>query len=118
MGARGRTAQLGDARGSVTVEFAVVLPAVVVVVGLAAGLVAGAAMEIRLQVAGAAVARAVGRGDSASATALAAELAPGGTVRTIMSGSVVCATASAPVPVLGAVRLPATATVCAANGGR
>lgn len=104
-------------RGSVTVEFAVVLPAVVVVVGLAAGLVAGAATEIRLQVASAAVARAVGRGDHAAADALAGDLAPGASIGTARRGAVVCTTASAPVPVLGALRLTASATACAAEGG-
>lgn len=105
----------GD-RGSVTAEFAVVVPAVVLVVLLTAATLTGAARQVRLEQAVAQAARLAARGESdARVQAVAAAL--GGKISLGQDGDLVCATASAP----SAVPLPLPplrASSCALSGGR
>ncbi|MFZ7087080.1 TadE family type IV pilus minor pilin [Curtobacterium sp. RRHDQ10] len=104
-------------RGSVTVEFAVALPAVLVVVSLALGVAAAAGLQIRLQAAAAGIARAAGR-DDPDDRGLAAAIAPGASVTVAGRGSVVCATVERRAPVLGVVGVRVRAIGCAPTGGR
>lgn len=103
-------------RGSVTVEFAVGLP----VVGLVLTLLVAAVLVVdgqgRLQSAAATAARAIGRGDDAVGLAAAERIAPGATVSVRRADDLVCVDASrggtGPFSVL-----PLRATACAAAGG-
>lgn len=105
----------GD-RGSVTAEFAVVVPAVVLVMMLAAATLTGAARQVRLEQAVAQAARLAARGEGEGAVR-AAVVALGGTIDVRDDGDVVCATATVPA----AVPLPLPplrASSCALSGGR
>ncbi|MGL4257146.1 MAG: TadE family type IV pilus minor pilin [Microbacterium sp.] len=108
-------ARLGGDRGSVVAEFAVALPAIVLVLLLGAGVLAAGGRQVRLQDAVADAARLAGRGeiDERVHDVLAAG-APGARGRIEVRGDLVCVTASAPA-VLG-IRLEATG--CALTGGR
>ncbi|MDY0944534.1 TadE family type IV pilus minor pilin [Frigoribacterium sp. CFBP9039] len=76
--------------GSVTAEFAVVVPALLSVVGLAL-VGAGAGMQaIRLSDAAAVVARQTARGGGDAVPATLAALAPGASVSTSSEGDLVC----------------------------
>ena len=66
--------------GSVTAEFAVVLPAVILVVALAVGAVGASAQSVRLADAAAVVARQTARGDVDSVPGTLAALAPGAVI--------------------------------------
>ncbi|QCR43956.1 hypothetical protein C1N91_10860 [Curtobacterium sp. SGAir0471] len=105
-----------DDRGSVTVEFAVALPLVaLVLVSLVAGVVLADRVG-RLQAVAGAAARALGRGDDPAADAALAAAA-GATSRVRHADGLVC------VDVQGASAgpfsvLPLHATGCAADGGR
>ena len=61
---RERASRLGDERGSVTAEFAIVMPAVLVVLGLAIGGILISAHRIALVSLAAQVARLEARGDA------------------------------------------------------
>jgi hypothetical protein len=103
--------------GSVTAEFAAVLPAVVVVLACCLAGIQLAAQQVRLQDAAAAAARSVARGDSLDA---AAELVPHSRLRVEHRGEIVCVTASAPGSALvGMLRgIAVSASSCALEGGR
>ncbi|RKT33431.1 TadE-like protein [Microbacterium sp. AG1240] len=107
-----RQRSLGE-RGSVTAEFAVVLPAIVLVVTLGVGALAAGARQVRLQHAAADAARLVARGDDPGrAHAIVGSV--GGTADIQHHGDLVCVVASAPL----ALPLPdLTATSCALAGG-
>jgi hypothetical protein len=98
----------------VTAEFAVALPAVILVVTLGVAALGAGARTVRLQDAAADAARLVARGESAD-RALAVVAAAGGTARVEPRGDLVCVTAQAPasIPTLP----PSTATACALAGG-
>ncbi|MDQ1124899.1 TadE family protein [Microbacterium trichothecenolyticum] len=103
-----------DDRGSVAAEFAVALPAVVVVLALAVGALGSVATAVRLQHGAAEAARLLGRGDGDGLAAV-----EGGGVAAVVehAGGLVCVTASAPVA--AALPLPpVTARACALDGGR
>lgn len=105
---------LGE-RGSVTAEFAVVLPAIVLVVLLGVGALGAAGRQIRLQDAAADAARLIARGES-SDRAHGVVSAVGGSAVIEPRGDLVCVIASAPVPL--ALPLPdLTASSCALAGG-
>jgi Flp pilus assembly protein TadG len=89
-------------RGSVTAEFAVVIPAVIVVLACCLGGMRLAAEQLELQATAAAAARAESRGDAAPATAA--------TIVRADRGDLVCVTASTSTSLglLGAVDLKAT----------
>ncbi|MBT2502957.1 TadE family type IV pilus minor pilin [Curtobacterium sp. ISL-83] len=99
-----------------TVEFAVVLPAVVLVLVVLLGAVVVVDGRGRLELAAATTARALGRGDATAAEAFAA-IAPGATRRTWHADGLVCVEAErhAAGPFAG---LRVRATSCAAEGGR
>lgn len=103
--------------GSVTAEFAVALPAVVLVLAtcLAAGQVVG--LQVRVQDAAAAAARHLARGDPAAAHALAARLVPGASVSDSGRSGLVCATVTAHSPgLLSALAVSASSCALAEQG--
>ena len=108
-------------RGSVTAEFAMVLPAVILVLACCLASVQLAGQQVRLQDAAADAARAISRGDSAGAAASrAAAAVPGATLATSTRGDMVCAhlttRSSSPLGTILGVRLSASS--CALGGGR
>ena len=106
-----------DERGSVTVEFAVALPFVaLVLVSLVAGVVLADRVG-RFQAAAGAAARALGRGDGPGAAAALAVGAPGASSSVHRGGGLVCVDVRGTAPGPFAL-LPLTATGCAAEGGR
>jgi hypothetical protein len=105
---------LGE-RGAVAAEFAVALPAVVLVVALCVALLAAGARQVRLQDAAADAARLSARGEAGERVA-AVVAAAGGDAAVSHRGDLVCVTATAPAPL--ALPLPALrATSCALAGG-
>ena len=102
-------------RGSAVAEFAVALPAVLLVLGMVLGGIQLGALQLRLQDAAADAARSLGRGDSASS--LAARLdrqVSGARWSSSRSGALVCAhlvaSAGGPAALLG---LTVSASSCA-----
>jgi Flp pilus assembly protein TadG len=110
--------RLLDDRGSVTAEFAVTLPAVILVLAFCLSGLQVAGQQLRLQDAASAAARSLARGDSASVTA--ARLMPGATVSERSDGAVDCVTltarSSAVVGTLLGITLAASG--CALGGGK
>ena len=105
---------LGDDRGAVVAEFAVALPAVVLVVLLGVGALSASARQVRLQDATADAARLAARGETVSRVqAAAAAAGPGTNVAVHERGDLVCVTATASA-LLG---LTLTASSCALAGG-
>ena len=106
----------GDDRGSVVAEFAVALPAVVLVLVLGAGALSAGARHVRLQDAAADAARLVARGEShgRASTAVAGSVSDAA-IEVAREGDLVCVTASAPA--IGAVPVTLSATSCALDGG-
>ena len=105
---------LHDDRGAVTAEFAVALPAVILVLALGLGALAAGATAVRLQHAAAESARLFGRGDDGRAREVVAGV--GATISVERRDRLVCVEASAPVPIplpFG----PLTARSCALDGG-
>jgi len=103
-----------DERGSVTAEFAVAVPAVIIVLALGVGVLGAAATAVRLQHVSTESARLLGRGDDARAQAALSGI--GASASISRPGGLVCVDASAPVPL--AVPLPpVTARACALAGG-
>lgn len=100
-------------RGSVTAEFAAVVPAVVLVLVCCLGAVQLAGQRLRLQDAAADAARILARGDSAVRQAHA--LMAGSVLTRRDSDGLVCATLRAPAAVAGGLLGPVTltATSCA-----
>ncbi|MFB8387188.1 TadE family type IV pilus minor pilin [Microbacterium sp. NPDC055910] len=110
-----RARAIRDDTGAVAAEFAVALPAIVLVLLLAAGALGAASRHVRLQDAAADAARILARGDPASrATSAVASAVPGAGVAVHEDGDVVCVTATAPA----LLALTLTATGCALAGGR
>lgn len=108
-----------DDRGSVTAEFAIVLPVLVLLIAFGVGALGATSARVRLEDAAADAARLVARGDDRAAAADAVARAVDGARLGIDDrDGLVCATASASARVLGAVVLPVTATSCALGGGR
>jgi len=102
-----------DERGGVTAEFAVALPAVVMVLACCLSGMQVAGQQLRLQDAAAVAARSLARGDSPDHAV--SRLAPGGTISRSEDGDLVCATVSVGSVVFG---LPLSARSCALGGGR
>jgi hypothetical protein len=103
------------ASGAVAAEFAVVLPAILLVVLLGVGALGAGARQVRLQDAAADAARLLARGDDPGrAHALVASA--GGSASIEPRGDLVCVIARAPAPL--ALPLPElTVTSCALAGG-
>lgn len=103
-----------DARGSVTAEFAVALPAVVVVLAACLGGLQVAGHQMRLQDAAAVAARTIARGGSVGAAqARASRMVPGASVARLTDGDLVCASLAVTVPP----GLTLRASSCALAGG-
>ncbi|POH58753.1 hypothetical protein C3B59_18480 [Cryobacterium zongtaii] len=84
-------------RGSVTAEFAAVLPAVLVVLACCLGAVQVVGQQVRMTDAAADVARLLARGDGAGpASGLLAAVAPGTALAEERQGEFICARLSAP----------------------
>ena len=77
-------------RGSVAAEFAVCLPAIVLLLGVAVGAVQVATQQLRVQDAAIVTARLVARGDGNAAAATAANLIPGASVAVEQRTTLVC----------------------------
>ncbi len=106
--------------GGVTAEFAVVLPAVVLVLAACLTGLGLVGTQLRLQDAASGAARALARGsDSSVAAGEMAALVPGAAIARSDRGDLVCVRASA-APASGAILggLVLTATGCALGGGR
>lgn len=104
-------------RGSATVEFAVVLPAVALVLTVLVAAVVLVDRRGALQVAAATASRAAGRGDAAAAAAVIAGLGPGATASYRHADGMVCVDVQRrPGGPFAAV--PLRATGCAAEDGR
>jgi len=100
-------------RGSVTAEFAAVIPAVILVLLLCLGGVQVGGQQVRLADAAAQAARSLARGDGLDqATSLARQLVGDAVVSVDQRGSAVCARLSAPA----ALGITVTAGSCALGG--
>lgn len=109
--------RLGD-RGSVTAEFAVALPAIVLLLALCIGGLSAASRQVRLQDGVADAARLIARGDDpARALAIVADAAPGARGTVEHTGDLVCVAATAPLG-LPLVDASFRASSCALDGGR
>jgi hypothetical protein len=103
-------------RGSVTAEFAVALPAVVLLLACCLSGIAVAGQELRLQDAAALAARTLARGGDPDA--LAARLVPGAHVSRSADGDLACVTLTATATLTALLPLTLTARSCALDGGR
>ncbi|MFS0732178.1 TadE family type IV pilus minor pilin [Microbacterium sp. 1P10UB] len=101
-------------RGAVAAEFAVALPAVVLVVLLTSAALGACATQVRLQDAAADAARLASRGEDPGRIAQPVA-AIGGTVAVGARGDLVCVTATAEA---GIIPVTLTASSCALDGGR
>ena len=109
----------GDERGSVTAEFAVALPAVVLVLATVLAGMQAATTLVRATDASAQAARMAARGDEPAAARMVAEAVPGAELGLERGDGLVCARVSLDVAVLGLLgRLPISARSCAGDGGR
>jgi len=107
----------GEERGSVTAEFAAVIPAVMLVLALCLGGVQVAGQQIRLADAAADAARSLARGDGEGrSTARARQAVPNAALRVEHRGEFICARVSAPAPAPFGL-LTVEATGCALAGG-
>jgi Flp pilus assembly protein TadG len=98
-------------RGSVTAEFAVALPSVVLVVAACLSGMAVAGQQLRLTDAAALAARAAARGDSPDA--LAARLVPGAQVSRSADGDLVCVTLTSGASLTALLPITLSARACA-----
>ncbi|WP_110590284.1 TadE family type IV pilus minor pilin [Microbacterium suaedae] len=105
----------GD-RGSVSAEFAVALPALVIVIVLGIGALAAASTQVRLQDAAADAARLVARGEADRAGSVVGDAVPGATSSVGTQGDLVCVTATIDGR-LASLAIPLAATSCALDGG-
>src|SRR5690606_25593555 len=113
--ARHRSPIRGE-RGSVTAEFAAVIPAVLLVLACCLGAVQVATLQLRLQDAAAVAARALARGDSVAVDSLVV----GATASAKREGPYVCVTARVSSSIggglLGAISLSARSCAAASGG--
>ncbi|MFP7834119.1 TadE family type IV pilus minor pilin [Marisediminicola sp. LYQ134] len=108
-------------RGSVTAEFVVVVPAIVMVLVLCLLAMQATTRQVRLQDAAADAARSLARGDDASAaSALANSRVAGAVLASETRGDLECVTLTAPGGAAGGVLqlVSLTAGSCALGGGR
>ncbi len=98
-----------------TAEFAIVLPAVIIVLGVCLAAIQLAGHQVRVVDAAAIAARSLGRGETtAVAAATVSRLIPGASLSRRSQGGLECATVSTTVP--GGIALRATS--CALGGGK
>lgn len=103
-------------RGSASAEFAVALPALLIVVVLGIGALMAGSVSVRLQDAAADAARLAARGEPDRASSVVGSAVDGASATVEGSGDLVCVTASANV-VLSVVTVPVWARSCALDGG-
>jgi hypothetical protein len=106
--------------GSITAEFAVVLPAVVLVLGCCLGAVQVVGQQVRMTDAAAGAARVLARGDDAArAGGLARRLVAGASFSSEQRGEFVCARLTAPsaFDLFAGLGLTVEARSCALSGG-
>ncbi|MEO5534073.1 MAG: TadE family type IV pilus minor pilin [Pseudolysinimonas sp.] len=106
---------LGDDRGSVTAEFAVAFPAVLVIVALLLGGIQIATLQVRAQDAAADAARGLARGDAQEVieTRLARQVS-GAALSTWLDGDLRCVRVEvAPIGAAAVLGLRAAASACA-----
>lgn len=111
---------LSNERGSVTAEFAIVLPAVLVVLALAVGAIMLSAQRLTLSATAAEVARHEARGDGVSASAILGRLGSGVSVQRRGQGPLHCVTLSS-VPaggLLSVVEISASGCAAMSEGAR
>lgn len=113
-----RCRELSRDDGGVAAEFAVTLPAIVLVVLLAAGAVSAQAERIVLQDAVADASRIVARGESPDVAAAHVARAVPGARMTVEGGEVVCVRAAATVRLIASIAADITASSCALGDGR
>jgi Flp pilus assembly protein TadG len=109
----------GTERGSITAEFAVVLPAVLLVLILCVGAASISVQRVEAQSAASAAARILARGDDAGAAAGAVRrLAPGARMMTARDGDFVCVsvTSTARFVAVRAAGVRLTGRACALSG--
>ncbi|WP_454118279.1 TadE family type IV pilus minor pilin [Microbacterium lacticum] len=108
----------GGDRGSATAEFAVVVPAVVLVIALTAGCLAAAGRQVRLEQGVAQAARLAARGEPSDRVSAIVAAVAGGEIDAVSDdGDLVCVSATAPARVPLPVP-PLRARSCALAGGR
>ncbi|MCX7520926.1 hypothetical protein OSC27_01400 [Microbacterium sp. STN6] len=110
-------ARVRGERGAITAEFAVAMPAVILVLAACLACLQLASSQSRLAVAAAQVARALGRGDTALAAQSVAQVG-GATMSHEQNGSFVCVQLRAPAAahaLISAITLEARS--CALAGG-
>ncbi|QWT24919.1 hypothetical protein KPL76_06055 [Subtercola sp. PAMC28395] len=113
-------AAVGRDEGTITAEFALTLPAAVLVLVLALGALQAGNLRLRLVDAASIAARSLGRDESpAYADASVTKLVGAHSLQTTTEGDFICATVSAPVA-LGPTELgfDVVARSCAMGGGR
>lgn len=99
-GLGGRSPALEDDRGSATAEFAVVAPAVILVLALTAGGLSAVGRQVRLEHGAAQASRLAARGESEGRVAGVVAAIAGGAVASVSrEGDLVCVTATAPTGV-------------------
>jgi Flp pilus assembly protein TadG len=108
-----------DDRGSVAAEFAVAVPAVLLVIALGAAVLGACSRQVRLQDAAASAARLVARGESLDrAESIVARTTAGAHLSVSRPGALVCADAVAPSGIpLTALTLAAHACALAEDSG-
>ncbi|RFA08367.1 hypothetical protein B7R54_03345 [Subtercola boreus] len=110
-----------DDRGTVTAEFAVALPVVLLVLLLSVAALQGAALQVRVVDAAAVAARTLARGDAdADADDRVTRLVGEHSLASGTDGDFVCATVTAPIRFgqFAAAGLEARARSCALAGGQ
>lgn len=108
---RASRAHLHDDDGTVTAEFAVVVPAVLVVLGLVIGGIVIATNRLTLSAAAADIARLEARGDATLAAERIAAVGPGISIERERDGSLLCITLRG-----GSVRGPLAALAIIGSG--
>lgn len=104
-------------RGSVTAEFATVIPAVIVVLAICLAAMQLVSRQVLLTGLAASASRAIARGEPASTASAALS---GATTKVEHRGELVCVTASTVGVMFGSViaAIPIAATSCTLDGGR
>lgn len=110
-----RSRSADNENGSVTAEFATVIPAVMLVLACCIWALQASALQVRVTDAAADAARTLARGDSASlARSRVSVLVDGAHLSSSRSGEFLCATVTSRAPVLP---LTVRARSCALDGG-
>ncbi len=120
-GGSGSGSGSGGDSGSVTAEFATVMPAVIVILVLCLAGVQVTGQQVRVQDGAADAARLLGRGESvAAAKEFVATALPGANLTAESRGGAVCVSLRMPTAVPGAsvLKLTLKASSCALSGGR